>query len=169
MFLRDNKLEWNLQLILLFKVWHLVRWCLLGPKGHLLNSIFCKKKNEVGPMTFCHRYSLSEGDSIVPKLIDIRSLQLAFKRKTSCATQSTWTEYDGTSKIGIEFPNIGECCFSWPQSSWAMQSRDLQPWTEMSSNCPWMKVSRCKILSHLQNGTNLWWVAYEAKESTVIS
>ena len=25
MFLRDNKLEWNLQLILLVKVWHLVR------------------------------------------------------------------------------------------------------------------------------------------------
>jgi hypothetical protein len=26
MFLRDNKLEWNLQLILLVKVWHLVRF-----------------------------------------------------------------------------------------------------------------------------------------------
>ena len=59
-------------------------------------------------MTFCHKYSLSEGDSVVPKLADIRLSQLAFKRKTSCAPRSTWSEYDGTSKVG-GFPNIGEC------------------------------------------------------------
>ena len=65
-------------------------------------------------MNFCHsRYSLLEGDSVVPKLADIRLSQLAFKRKASCAPRSTWTEYDGTSKVGIGFPNIGECCFSW--------------------------------------------------------
>ena len=68
-------------------------------------------------MTFCHRYNLSEGDSVVSKLTDIRSSQLAFKRKTSCALRSTWTEYDGTSKVGIGFLNIEECFFNWSQSS----------------------------------------------------
>ncbi len=33
MFLRDNKLEWNLQLILLVKVWHLVRKGVFGGNG----------------------------------------------------------------------------------------------------------------------------------------
>ncbi len=142
-----------------------VHWCLLVPKGRLLNSFFCKNNNGVGPVTFCHRYNLSKGDSVVPKLADIRSLQLAFKRTTSCAPRSTWIKYDGTVKVGSWFPNMVECRFSWSQSSWARWSRDLRPWIEANSNGPWMKVSRCEILSHLRNGTNLWWVAYEAEES----
>ncbi len=91
-------------------------------------------------MIFCHRYNLSKGDSVFPKLTDIQSSKLAFKRKTSCAPRLTWTEYDGTSKVGIWFPNMGECRFSWSQSSWAMRSCDLRPLIEANSNGPWMKV-----------------------------
>jgi hypothetical protein len=95
---------------------------------------FVKIKNGVGPVNFCHRYNLSEWDSGVPKLADIRSSQLAFKRTTPCVPRLTWIKYDGTSKVGISFPNMVEGRFSWSQYSWARQSRDLQPWIEANSN-----------------------------------
>ena len=135
------------------------------PKDASWIHSFVKNKNGVGPVTFCHRYNLSEGGSGVPKLADIRSSQLAFKRTILCAPRLTWIEYDGMSKVGIWFPNMVECRFSWSQSSWARQSRDLQPQIGANSNRLWMKVSSCEILSHLWNGTNLWRVAYEAEES----
>jgi hypothetical protein len=41
MFLRNNKLEWNLQLILLVKVWHLVREG-LPTYGHITSIMLPK-------------------------------------------------------------------------------------------------------------------------------
>ncbi len=40
MFLRDNELEWNLQLILLGKVWHLVREIIAFLGINLLLKLF---------------------------------------------------------------------------------------------------------------------------------
>ncbi len=110
-------------------------------------------------VTFCPGEWSTLGVSLAlgAKIISWRAMATLWN--VTCATWLTWIEYDGTSKRGSGLWNMSQWALRTSQSGWEIRSWVFRPLTEANSNGPWMNMSWCVKITHLQKGSNLCQVA----------